>query len=189
MSIKRTAFTSSLMKRKISRSQRSALSQDATFDSRRTRIRYDNARVGDDPPSIRDFSPRYFPKRTTPKHEKSRSFCRVTYTRVVAFSLKKARLWRQTSHRKLSLAVDVCTSSCIHMYEYTHTYNTWNKIWFIHISVHAHAYSRLFTRVSAYDALYPRYRPYDRTIMQEMEEIYRFTHERKITNLIKIGIK
>lgn len=62
------------------------------------------------------------------------------------------------------------------------------------IDIHAHAYSRtrarLFARVSAYNALYPRYRSYDRTITQEMEEIYRSPKsERKITNLVKIGVK
>jgi len=54
-----------------------------------------------------------------------------------------------------------------------------------HTPAHAHVGARLFGRVSAYDALYPRYRSYDRTIVQEMEEIYRSPkNERKITNLV-----
>lgn len=55
---------------------------------------------------------------------KSRSFCRVTYMRV-AFSLKKARLWRQTSCRKLSLAVGLYIRTYTlytHIYIYTHIY-------------------------------------------------------------------
>lgn len=77
---------------------------------------------------------------------------------------------------------------CLRIRMCTHVwvYNTRNKIWFIHVSVHAHAYSRtrarLFVRVSAYNALYPRYRSYDRTIKQEMEEIYRLPESEKKNN-------
>lgn len=88
-----------------------------------------------------DIPRRYFPNATS-KYEKSRSFCRVTYTRVVAFSLKKARLWRQTSHRKLSLAVDVCASACVHTYGYIiHG----NKIWF-YIRIGTRARARILPR-------------------------------------------
>lgn len=107
------------MKRKILRSRSP---RAVTIRDEHANITLQMCGRGDDPPSW------YFPNATS-EYEKSRSFCRVTYTRVVAFSLKKARLWRQTSHRKLSLAVDVCASACVHTYGYIiHG----NKIWFLY---------------------------------------------------------
>lgn len=89
---------------------------------------------------------------------KSRSFCRVTYTRI-AFSLKTARLWRQTSHRKLSLAVDVCAHPHTTLYIYICIYNTRIKYdlrTYIYTCIHI-SISRCVTRTPRYLRAYPRY--------------------------------
>lgn len=169
MSIKRTASASPLTKRKISRSRSPR-----------------NPSTG-----IRDFPPRYFPNA---KHGEARKIQELLSRHVHASS-------RLLVEKSSSLTTNIASKAftrgrCLRIRVGTHVwvYNTWNKIWFIHVSVDAHAYcrtrARLFARVFAYDALYPRYRSCDRTIMQEMEEIYRsLKNERKITNLAKIGIK
>lgn len=60
---------------------------------------------------------------------------------------------------------------------------------YVGIGIYAHAHPPALVYLRAYDALYPRYRSCDGTIMQEiMDEIYR-APKSDITNLVKVGVE